>query len=180
MVIFYYSIDLLCFKFSIWLRFLKYNFNSLLSFIIYYNYSSEPLNIFRTTALKSLTIQMFMSPQASFNCFFCLFVCFPLLTMVQEKLVVTGHIFFLFHFMPGFFSFYTTHFGRHIIEILDFSYFPLKMIQFYSRGSGSNWIQTPSSLFSEMSSWWNFVLVHSAFCYFSLGPIISQIFDQNS
>jgi len=55
MVIFYYSIDLLRFKISIWLRFLTYNFNSLLSFIIYYNYSFEPLNIFRMTALKSLS-----------------------------------------------------------------------------------------------------------------------------
>ena len=55
MVIFYYGIDLLGFKISIWLRFLKYNFNSLLSFIIYYNYSSEPLSMFKMTALKSLS-----------------------------------------------------------------------------------------------------------------------------
>ena len=173
---FYYSIDLLGFKISIWSRFLKYNFNSLLSFIIYYNYSSEPLNIFKMTALKSLSdnSDIYVTPggrdwgqeekgttedetvgwhyrlngpefewtlgdgdgQGGLACCdswgrkesdtaerlnwtelnwtevsFSWYFFFPLLTMVQEKLVVTGHIFFYFILCLA--SFYFT---LHILE----------------------------------------------------------------
>lgn len=91
--------------------------------------------------------------------------------------MMIGHNFCLFSSLVLFY--FVLHIVENIIEILDFSYLPLKFIQFYSWGNWLNWIHTPRSLFSVMRRCWNFFLVLSISCDFSQGLIVNQVFDKN-